>query len=128
MPVRLRTTLTLVPIVGLAALIPLSTRQASESMLAIRVNQLGYLPDAPKTAVACSIADSSHSAEVATSLTFVVRDTTGRVVQAPRTVRADSPFGPCVATYRLDFSSVRAPGRYRIVSGSVQSPVIRVNA
>src|SRR5678809_1508943 len=62
------------------------------------------------------------------SLTYVVQDTSGRVVQSPRTVRADAPFGPCVVTYRLHFSSVRAPGRYRIVSGTIQSPVVRVDA
>jgi hypothetical protein len=58
----------------------------------------------------------------------VVQDTDGRVVQPARTVHTDALFGPCVATYRLDFSAVRVPGRYRIVSGNVQSPVVRVDA
>ena len=128
MSVRLRATLTLVPIVGLTTFMPVSIRRASEPAIVIRVNQLGYLPNAPKTAVACVDDDSTQGAPTAAPLTYVVQDTSGRVVQAPRTVQADAPFGPCVVTYRLDFSSVRAPGRYRIVSGTIQSPVVRVDA
>ena len=111
MSVRLRATLTLAPIVGLTTFMPVSIRRASEPTLVIRVNQLGYLPNAPKTAVACVDDDSTQGAPTAAPLTYVVQDTSGRVVQAPRTVRADAPFGPCVVTYRLDFSSVRTPGR-----------------
>jgi hypothetical protein len=92
------------------------------------VNQLGYLPNAPKIAVACVVTDSSHGPVIAAPLTFTVQDTAGRVVQAARTAQADLPFGPCVTTYRLDFASVRTPGRYRIVSGNVQSPIVRVDA
>ena len=125
---QLSTILTLAPIVGLTTFLPVSYRRASEPMLVIRVNQLGYLPNAPKTAVACVVADSSETTGIAPPLTFVVQDTAGRVVQPSRTVQADSPFGPCAHTYRLDFSSLRTPGRYRIVSGNVQSPVIRVDA
>jgi len=128
MSVRLRATLTLAPIVGLTTFMPVSIRRASEPAIVIRVNQLGYLPNAPKTAVACVDDDSTQGAPTAAPLTYVVQDTSGRIVQAPRTVRPDAPFGPCVVTYRLDFSSVRAPGRYRIVSGTIQSPVVRVDA
>ena len=129
MPFRLRAALTLVPMVGLSTFtMPVSYRWTSEPALVIRVNQLGYLPNAPKTAVACVVTDSLHEPVVAAPLTFAVQDTAGRVVQAARTAQADLPFGPCVTTYRLDFSSVRTPGRYRIVSGNVQSPLVRVDA
>jgi len=124
----LRATLTLAPIVGVTTFMPVASRPASEPTLVIRVNQLGYAPNAPKTAVACFVADSSHAAGSAPPLTFVVQDTAGRIVQTARSVRAESPFGPCTHTYRLDFSSVRTPGRYRIVSGNVQSPIVRVDA
>ena len=116
------------PIAALTTFFPVAYRQGAEPMLVIRVNQLGYLPNAPKTAVACFVADSMQSAGTAPPLTFVVQDTAGRIVQAARAAQAESEFGPCVHTYRLDFSSVRTPGRYRIVSGNVQSPVIRVDA
>ena len=125
---HLRTIAALAPIAGLATFRPGMYHPASEPTLVIRVNQLGYLPNAPKTAVACVVTDPSYRPVAAAPLTFAVQDTAGGVVQAARTVQADLPFGPCVATYRLNFSSVRTPGRYRIVSGTVQSPVIRVDA
>jgi hypothetical protein len=103
------------------------TSPAAAPALAIRINQLGYLPNAPKTAVACALADSSAGAP-SPAVTFVIRDTSGRVVQPPRSARSDGAFGPCAATYRLGFSAIRAPGRYRIVIGDVQSPVVRISA
>ena len=75
----------------------------------VRINQIGYRPAAPKVAVACSI-DST------TLRSFVVEDESGRVVLGPRPLRAEGSFGPCATTYRLDFSSVRSPGRYRLVA------------
>ncbi|MEP6550528.1 MAG: glycoside hydrolase family 9 protein, partial [Gemmatimonadales bacterium] len=93
---------------------------ASTVQPAIRVNQLGYLPDAPKVAVFCAL----EKAEVND---FVVTDGAGRkVLQRPALVA--KPFGPCAANYRLDFTSVRTPGDYRISAGGVTSPLIRVRA
>jgi hypothetical protein len=98
-------------------------------IVVIRVNQLGYSPNGPKTAVACIVPDSQGGAWLAPSaLPFSVEDTAGRVVLASRNARAQGAFGPCAATYRLDFSPVRTPGRYRIVSGDTRSPVVRVDA
>jgi hypothetical protein len=85
----------------------------------IRVNQVGYRPDAPKVAVVCSL----DSARIST---FVVRDERGRVVLGPRPARAAGPFGPCVVTYRLDFSALRGAGRYTLVAGGLTSPVVRI--
>jgi endoglucanase len=87
----------------------------------IRVNQVGYLPDAPKVAVACSL-DSARVDR------FVVRDERGRTVFGPRRATPAPGFGPCVVTHRLDFSALRRPGRYTIVAGRVASPVIRIGS
>jgi len=95
----------------------------------IRVNQLGYLPNGPKTAVMCVLPDSQTGpATGASPVTFTVEDTAGRQVVAPRRANATGAFGPCAQTYRLDFSSLRRPGRYRIVAGNVRSPVVRIDA
>ena len=98
---------------------------SSTGPLVVRTNQIGYLPDGPKVAVACAI-DSSAIAS------FVVRDEGGRVVLGPSPAQAAGGFGPCVTTWRLDFSAVRRPGRYRVVAtgpaGSVESRAVRVDA
>jgi endoglucanase len=94
---------------------------AADSARFIRVNQVGYLPDAPKVAVLCSL-------DSATAGTFTVRDERGRVVLGPARAVAAGPFGPCGATARLDFSALRRPGRYTIVAGTASSPVVRVGA
>ena len=86
----------------------------------IRVNQLGYLPSSPKVAVVCALADT-------TVATFTVEDTSGRVVFGPRPARVAGAFGPCRRTFRLDFSELRAPGRYRIAAAGVRSPMVRVD-
>ncbi len=75
----------------------------------VRINQIGYLPDGPKVAVVCST-DST------TIRSFVVEDEAGKVVHGPRSVRPAGAFGPCMETWRLDFSTLRTPGRYRVVA------------
>jgi endoglucanase len=85
----------------------------------IRVNQVGYLPDAPKVAVACLL-DSARVER------FVVQDERGHVVFGPRRAVATPAFGPCVSTRRLDFSALRKAGRYRIVAGDASSPLVRI--
>ena len=93
---------------------------ATSATAAIRINQLGYLPDAPKVAVFCSLTPAELG-------DFVVTDTAGRkVLQRQSTL--DKPFGPCVASYRLDFSSVMKPGDYRITAGEITSPLVRIRA
>jgi hypothetical protein len=84
----------------------------------IRVNQLGYRPDAPKVAVVCALTDTAIA-------TFTVADAAGRVVLARR---ADpSPgFAACTRTWRLDVSSLRSPGTYRISAGGATSRAFRI--
>lgn len=86
----------------------------------IRINQLGYLPQAPKTAVVCSL----DTIEIKT---FTVQDESGRVVFGPHAALNSGPFGPCAATDRLDFSSLRTPGRYTIVAAGTASPPVRID-
>jgi endoglucanase len=89
-------------------------------MGAIRVNQLGYLPRSSKIAVACMLGPASIA-------TFTVEDLRHRAVLGPRPARASGPFGPCTATYRLDFSALTQPGRYRILAAGLTSPAIRID-
>ena len=79
---------------------------ASDSAV-IRVNQVGYLPDAPKVAVLCSLAPASGAAP------YIVRDGSHRTTLASRALPSGA-FGPCAQTWRLDFSLVRRAGRYTI--------------
>jgi endoglucanase len=84
----------------------------------IRVNQLGYLPDAPKVAVFCAL-------EATELRTFVVTDAVGRVrMERPATLA--KPFGPCISNYRLDFSVLTQTGEYHITAGGASSPLVRI--
>src|SRR6476620_1790385 len=94
----------------LVALVSVSASAPSAQRTFIRINQLGYLPDGPKTAVACSL-------DSATINTFTLQDSEGRVVFGPRKALAAGSFAACTSTHRLDFSSFRKPGRFVIVAG-----------
>ncbi|MGQ0816209.1 MAG: glycoside hydrolase family 9 protein [Gemmatimonadota bacterium] len=89
--------------------------------LSIRVNQVGYLPAAPKTAVVCAL-------EPEPVATFTVIDMRGRRVFGPARAQPDNGFGACKQTYRLDFTALRQPGEYIIALGSLASPQIRIGA
>jgi endoglucanase len=105
---------------ALGTLAQIAAAATGNSASAIRVNQLGYLPDAPKVAVLCSL-------EPIEIRDFTVAEAGGRQVMHG-SARAAKPFGPCAANYRLDFSSVTTPGKYRITASGVTSPVVRVRA
>ena len=87
--------------------------------IAIRVNQVGYLPAAPKVAVVCAL-------EPRPLPSFRVVDAGNRTVFGPVATRATGPFGPCATTYRLDFSGMREAGVYRIVAGDASSLPVRI--
>ncbi|MEO5903312.1 MAG: glycoside hydrolase family 9 protein [Gemmatimonadaceae bacterium] len=87
----------------------------------IRINQLGYLPDSPKTAVACSL-DST------TIKSFTLQDSEGRVVFGPRKAVAAGSFAACASTHRLDFSPFHEPGRFMIVAGGAVSATVIISA
>ena len=86
----------------------------------IRVNQLGYLPEYPKVAVLCSL-DTAHIT------TFTIENENGQRVLGPLAASAAPPFGPCASTHRLDFSSLRAEGRYRVSAAGIRSPLVRIS-
>lgn len=101
--------------VGPALVLGCGTQQS----LFIRVNQLGYLPAAPKVAVACALEPRAVE-------TFSVTDSSGRSLLRHLPARKEGAFGPCVETYQLDFSTLEVPGHYRIVIGDTESPTIRI--
>ena len=103
---------------ALASAIPLS---AQTQRTFIRINQLGYLPSGPKTAIACSLDPKSIA-------TFTVQDNEGRVVLGPKKTRSSGSFAACASTHRLDFSGLRKPGRYTIVAGGAASPPVIIDA
>jgi endoglucanase len=57
---------------------------------------------------------------------FSVVDETGAIRYGPQRAVPAGPFGPCTATFRLDFSPFAHEGRYRLVAGSLTSPVFRI--
>jgi endoglucanase len=87
--------------------------------LAIRINQLGYRPEALKVAVVCALGGERVES-------FRVEDDRGRRVLGPSAADPAGSFGPCAATYRLDFSALRRPGVYRILASGVRSPIVRI--
>ncbi|HUQ97877.1 MAG TPA: glycoside hydrolase family 9 protein [Gemmatimonadaceae bacterium] len=102
------------------ALLLLQSAAATAPVAVIRINQLGYLPDAPKVAVLCAL----HAVDVQK---FNVTDASGRnILEGKATVA--KPFGPCVTNYRLDFSTLKRAGNYAITAAGVTSPVIRIRA
>src|SRR3954469_10107187 len=100
-------------------LIALVIATAADSVSFIRYNQVGYLPDAPKVAVLCSL-DSTITPS------FRILDDHGRVVLGPRHIGNDGPFGPCRVTQRLDFSSITRAGRYSILAGRASAVTVRI--
>jgi hypothetical protein len=99
-------------------LVPLGSARGDSTSF-IRVNQVGYLPDAPKVAVICSL----ERVEIPS---FRVKDESGRVVLGPRRASREGHFGPCVVTQRLDFSELRRPGRYTIEAGAADPVRVRI--
>jgi endoglucanase len=91
---------------------------ASPPSAVIRINQLGYLPDAPKVAVFCSLVPIDVS-------DFVITDSRGnQIIRRPTSLA--KPFGPCTVNYRLDFSSIRKSGEYHVSAGGITSPTVRI--
>ena len=87
----------------------------------IRYNQVGYLPDAPKTAVVCSL-DST------VTKSFLIRDSRGLVVFGPKRAANDGSFGPCEVTQRLEFTALRRAGRFTLEAGEAAPVTIRISA
>jgi peptidoglycan/xylan/chitin deacetylase (PgdA/CDA1 family) len=87
----------------------------------IRINQIGYLPQAMKVAVFLSeepITIQSYS------LVDAFTGETVRVFQSPKTT---GTFGQMTSTYRLDFSDITQPGVYMLKAGDAVSPRFAIN-
>ncbi|MFN4286726.1 MAG: glycoside hydrolase family 9 protein [Lacibacter sp.] len=95
-------------------------RQPQESW--IRINQLGYLPHGTKVAVWCSKQNRRINRWE------LLDAASGKVVAAGAAGRAYGAYGPFASTYRLNFSKVQQPGRYRLRAGGVLSPEFRIDA
>jgi hypothetical protein len=108
--------LSMLPCVTHGQALPLAT----DSVAFVRVNQLGYLPDAPKVAVVCALRSISIAR-------FTVEDERGRVVLGPLPARRDGALAGCTETWRLDFSALRRAGRYTVRAGRLVSPSVRVS-
>lgn len=101
------------------ALLGALTARSADSSAFIRINQVGYTPDMPKVAVVCAL-------EPTPIATFTVQNDRGKTVLGPLPAKRAGGLGPCVETWRLDFSRLRAAGRYVIHAGSLASPSVRV--
>ncbi len=103
-------------------LLCLVAMRVSHSQEYIRVNQLGYLPDAVKAAVFASI-DPDARVE-----SFELHDAlTDEVIYRFSTIRSYGAYGAFAATARLDFSAFSIPGAYYITAGDARSPSFRID-
>jgi hypothetical protein len=82
----------------------------------IAFSHTGYLPDAPKTALASGLAASEFR---------VLRAATGEVVLRKKM----APYSGRLGRFQvLDFSELRQPGSYTLALGAVKTPPFRVGA
>ncbi|MBN8544661.1 MAG: glycoside hydrolase family 9 protein [Ignavibacteria bacterium] len=87
----------------------------------IRINQLGYQPDAIKVAVLMS-ADGLVPNE------FTIQDIfTGKTVFSSKVIKPTGSLGNFKETARLDFSKLTKEGTYQIISGDTKSPNFRIS-
>src|SRR5678815_3389247 len=107
-------------IITIALLLPLTIRAAGDPAYIV-VNQIGYTPDDPKTAVL--IAESAPS-----EMTFSVVDTASGASVFSGTLADDSGASndQYQHTYALDFSDVHTRGNYRIDAAGVSSPAFQI--
>ena len=91
-------------IILLAAILSAITSAATD---VIRINQIGYLPEATKVAVLMTTSDIAVKS-------FQITDVySGKTVFEGEAVAA-GPLGRMKETYRLDFSSFQKEGAYKI--------------
>ncbi len=81
---------------------------------------MGYLADAPKIAVICSLDSSAFKS-------FKVVDKRGKTVFGPTPARATGSFAACRSTFRLDFTPLRRSGSYTILAGGIASLTVRIS-
>ena len=117
---RSRTVVTAVALtIAAACAAHAQTDAVPDSAAFVRVNQVGYLPAAPKVAVVCALRPVALAR-------FTVEDERGHVVLGPLAARRDGALGACVETWRLDFGALRREGRYVVRAGPYASRPVRV--
>jgi len=100
----------------------------------IRINQLGYPPTGPKTAVLGSKATIPGTAAPRPPASGIpthfelVDATTGNTVFTAPIGRSFGAYGPFTDTRRLDFSAFRASGIFFLRVGKTLSPTFSINA
>ncbi len=87
----------------------------------IRINQLGYPPQAKKVAVWCS-----KEATGITSFTLV-DSATNKVVFSAKASKPFGVYGPFQQTHRLNFSQFQKPGTYYLNAGGASSPSFKID-
>lgn len=88
----------------------------------IRINQLGYQPDASKVAVYAATYEKPVE-------NFYLIEIPGRqIVFEGKAGRAFGAYGPFTQTQRLDFSTFNKEGYYTLVTDGAESPTFRIGA
>ncbi|MBJ7881132.1 glycoside hydrolase family 9 protein [Gelidibacter salicanalis] len=94
----------------------------TEENAVIRINQLGYTPNAIKVAVFGALESETINA-------FTLHDAqTDKVVFSSKTPEAKGAYGPFKSSYRLNFSTFNTLGTYYLSANGVKSPEFRINA
>ncbi|MDR0659794.1 MAG: glycoside hydrolase family 9 protein [Prevotellaceae bacterium] len=87
----------------------------------IRINQLGYQPDAKKVAVFISRGDDAPTK-------FTLCDSaTSKEVKTFKSVTNTGAWSGFTQSVRLDFSELTEDGTYYIQAGNIKSPVFKIN-
>jgi len=87
----------------------------------IRINQLGYAPENPKTA---ALAAKTPITEKHFEL---IDASTGHTVFTGSISPSFGPYGPFTDTRRLDFSAFKREGKYFLRAGAATSPIFAIN-
>ena len=87
----------------------------------IRINLLGYQPQASKIAVW-----ASKSNEVPAKFELI-NTQNGQVVYSSTAIKAYGKYGPFTSTAKLNFSEFKLPGKYVLKVGDITSPTIIIN-
>jgi len=95
----------------------LKKEEVNETNSWVRINLLGYQPNASKVAIWSSKVNGMPKK-------FELVKENGEVVYSSTKIQAFGAYGPFVATARLNFTDFKTPGKYFIRIADVKSPQI----